>query len=162
MERFIETNGIRLHAGDGPPLVLLPGLTGNARFFDAVVAAGLDEAASVLALDLRGRGQSDKPETGYAMADHAADVVGLLDALGLARVRLGGHSFGGLLACYVAAAHPERVERCVVLDAPFTSERKAAAQVVEQIGPSLARLDQVQTSWDAYLAALKTQSYFTG
>jgi pimeloyl-ACP methyl ester carboxylesterase len=121
-DRFVATNGMQLHlvdyASDGPPLVLMPGLTGNAHFFDAMVADGLSSGFRVLALDLRGRGLSDKPETGYTMANHAADMVGLLDTLGLERVLLGGHSFGGLVACYVAAHFPERVERCVVLDSP--------------------------------------------
>lgn len=166
MDRFVETNGIRLHllehGGDGPPLILMPGLTGNAHFFDALVAEGLAPAVTVLALDLRGRGLSDKPDDGYTMADHAADVVGLLDALGIARAQLGGHSFGGLLTCYVAATYPDRVARCLVLDAPVTTERRAADRVVEQIGPSVARLGQPSPSWDAYLAAVKEQPYYVG
>lgn len=166
MDRFVETNGIRLHvvehAGDGPPLVLMPGLTGNARFFDAVVAEGLAPAFTVLALDLRGRGRSDKPATGYTMADHAADVLGLLDALGLERVVLGGHSFGGLLACLVATTVPERVERCLILDAPLFTARPSQHRVVEQLGPTLARLDQETSSWEEYLASIKAQPYYDG
>jgi pimeloyl-ACP methyl ester carboxylesterase len=60
MGRFVETNGIRLHVvehtGDGGPLILMPGLTGNARFFDAVVADDLAPAVRVLAVGLRARG----------------------------------------------------------------------------------------------------------
>ena len=75
-DRYVETNGIRLHyldhAGAAPTVVLAPGLTANAHSFDGLVAAGLDGRAHVLALDLRGRGESDQPDSGYAMEDHAA------------------------------------------------------------------------------------------
>jgi pimeloyl-ACP methyl ester carboxylesterase len=82
-ERYIATNGIRLHCldhpGEGPTLLLMPGLTANAHSFDGLITAGLSPALRVLALDLRGRGLSDKPLTGYTMADHAADIIGLLE-----------------------------------------------------------------------------------
>ena len=124
MSAFVETNGIKLHyldyPGDGPAVVLAHGLTANCRSFD-VVAGHLAPRLRVIAPDLRGRGASDKPATGYTMADHAADVLGLLDALGLERVVMGGHSFGGLLSLYIAANHPERVERVLILDAALSA-----------------------------------------
>jgi pimeloyl-ACP methyl ester carboxylesterase len=159
-DRYVETNGIRLHyldhPGTGPTLILAPGLTANAHSFDGLMRAGLGEVAHVLALDLRGRGESDAPSSGYAMDDHARDVLGLLDALELDRVVMGGHSFGGLLTYWLAANHPERVERCVVLDAPAMVN----PTVMEQIKPSLQRLDQVHASWDDYLALIRAMPYF--
>ena len=116
--------------------MLTPGLTANAHSFDGLLAAGLGDTVRVLAFDARGRGQSDKPDAGYTLDDHAADLIGALDALGLARVLLGGHSFGGLLTYYLAANHPERVERAVVLDAPAQVD----PTILDQIAPSLARL----------------------
>lgn len=162
MERFVQTNGIQLHCldhpGGEPPLVLMPGLTANAHAFDGLIGAGLSPALRVLAVDLRGRGLSDKPERGYGMAEHAADVVGLLDALGLERVVLGGHSFGGLLALYMAAHYPERVARLVVLDAACSFH----PQVRELIQPSLDRLGTVHPSWDEYLATIKRMPFYAG
>jgi pimeloyl-ACP methyl ester carboxylesterase len=159
-DRYATTNGIRLHylehAGPEPTLVLAHGLTANAHSFDGLVEAGLSRVARVLALDLRGRGESDQPAAGYTMVDHAHDVLGLLDALGLGRVVMGGHSFGGLLTYWLAANHPERVERCIVLDAPAQVD----PGVVEQIRPSLARLGQVYASWDEYLAFVQAMPYF--
>jgi pimeloyl-ACP methyl ester carboxylesterase len=159
-DRYVETNGIRLHyldhAGPGPTLVLAPGLTANAHSFDGLVEAGLAEAAHVLALDLRGRGESDQPPSGYTMEDHARDVLGVLDALGLQRIVMGGHSFGGLLTYWLAANHPERVERCIVLDAPAEVD----PAVVEQLKPSLARLGQVYGSWEEYRAFVQAMPYF--
>ena len=85
MGHFAQVNGIRLHyldhKGGDPVLVLMPGLTSNAQSFDGLVGAGLSPALRVLALDLRGRGLSDKPVSGYSLAAHAADVIGLLDVL---------------------------------------------------------------------------------
>ena len=159
--QFVQANGVRLHyldhPGKGPTLVLTHGLSANAHFFDGLCVAGLAPALRVLSFDLRGRGLSDKPDAGYTMEDHAADLLGALDALGLERVVLGGHSFGGLLTLYVAATAPERVERAMVLDVPAEVD----PAVLDQIGPSLARLDQVYPSRDAYVEFVRALPYFT-
>jgi pimeloyl-ACP methyl ester carboxylesterase len=159
--RFVEANGIRLHfldhPGEGPALVLTHGLTANAHFFDDLVRAGLAPALRVLSFDLRGRGASDRPARGYSMDEHALDLLGALDALGLDRVLLGGHSFGGLLTLYVAALAPERVERALVLDAPAEVD----AGVLEQIGPSLVRLDEAYPSRGDYLEFVRALPYFS-
>jgi pimeloyl-ACP methyl ester carboxylesterase len=159
-DRYVETNGIRLHyldhGGDGPVLVLAPGLTANAHSFDGLMSAGLADAARVLALDMRGRGESDAPASGYTMDDHAGDVLGLLDALELETVVMGGHSFGGLLTYWLAANHPERVERCVVIDAPAAID----PGMIAQVQPSLDRLGRVYPSWDEYVALVRSMPYF--
>jgi pimeloyl-ACP methyl ester carboxylesterase len=159
---LIETNGIRLHVvdhgGRGPTLILTPGLTANARFFDAIVSDGLGVGVRVLAVDLRGRGLSDKPDSRYTMADHSRDILGLLDALGLEQVILGGHSFGGLLTYFFAARHPGRVSKCVVLDAPGEID----PTIVEQIRPSLARLESTAPSFEQYVDVVRSQPYFDG
>jgi pimeloyl-ACP methyl ester carboxylesterase len=160
--RYLEANGLRLHyldsGGDGPPLVLVPGLTANAHSFDGLLAAGLGEAFRVLAFDARGRGLSDKPASGYTMADHAGDLLGALDALELGRVILGGHSFGGLLTYYVAANHPERVEHAVILDAPVDLD----LSILDQIAPSLARLERTYASWAEYDQLVRSFPYWDG
>lgn len=159
---FVETNGIRLHYLDhgrgGPTLILMPGLTANAHFFDRLVASGLSDRMHVLAVDLRGRGESDKPDAGYTMADHAADILGMLDALGLEQVVMGGHSFGGLLTYYLAAHHPERMDRCVVIDAPAQVDET----ILDQIKPSLDRLEMTLPSWERYLEVIKAMPYYDG
>ncbi len=159
-DRFVETNGIRLHyldsSGAGPALVLAPGLTANAHSFGGLLRLGLGDVARVIALDLRGRGESDSPPSGYTMEEHARDVIGLLDALELDRVVMGGHSFGGLLTYWLAVHHPERVERCVVIDAPAYLD----AAIVEQVQPSLDRLGHVYPSWRDYVALVRAMPYF--
>ncbi len=158
---FIDVNGIRLHyldhGGEGPVLVMTHGLTANAHSFDGLANA-FDGEVRLVAVDLRGRGLSDKPDTGYSMEDHAADVLGLLDHLKIDRAFLGGHSFGGLLTYHIAAHHPDRVRRCVVMDAPID----IGEATLEQIKPALDRLGRVLPSWPAYLAAIKEQPYYDG
>lgn len=159
MGNFTQTNGISLHyldhPGDEPTLIVLHGLTANAHFFDGLAASSLPNR--LLAVDLRGRGQSDKPEAGYSMADHAADILGLMDNLGLAQAILVGHSFGGLLACYLAARHPQRVAKCIIMDSGYLHPN-----VKELIKPSLARLGQRSASWEAYRDAIKNAAYWQG
>ena len=163
MDKMIQTNGITLHAvdhpGGEPTLVYLPGLTANAHLFDGVLQAGIGGKYRVLALDLRGRGLSDKPENAYTMDDHARDVLGVLDAEGIAKATLVGHSFGGLLSMFFAATYPERVERIVIIDA---SKASTHPQVAEMIKPALARLGQTLPSVDAYLAAMQQAPYLHG
>ena len=112
----------------------------------------------VLSIDLRGRGRSDKPDTGYTMDDHAADLLGMFDAKGFDRVTLGGHSFGGLLTYFLAANHPDRVDRCIVLDAPA----EVHEGILEQLKPSLNRLETTFPSWDDYLDLVKAMPYYDG
>jgi pimeloyl-ACP methyl ester carboxylesterase len=166
---FVELGGIRIHyldhPGGEPALVLLPGLSATAPIFEDLIGAGLTPRFRAVAVDLRGRGQSDgppagfdpaSPAAGYTMAEHAADVVRLLDALGLRRAVLVGHSFGGMLAFYLAAHHPQRIPRIVVLDAAFAVATPATRDLLR---PMLARLGVEVPSWDAYLEAVRQLPY---
>jgi len=162
VERHIVANGVRTHlidrAGDGPVLVLAPGLTANAHSFDEIVAGGLASAVRTLAFDLRGRGLSDKPDSGYDLADHAADIIGALDVLEIDKVVMGGHSYGGLLSLWMASAHPERVAGVVALDPPA----QVNEEVRSQIQPSLGRLKTAYPSFQAYLTAMRAMPFFDG
>ena len=116
--RTVATRGVSLHvaeAGDGPPLVLLHGWPQHWWSFRALIPR-LAERYRVIAPDLRGWGWSDAPPGDYAKTTFAADVLALLDAEDLDRVRLVGHDWGGYAAFLLALQHPERVERVVALD----------------------------------------------
>lgn len=151
------------HPGGEPALLLLPGLTATAPMFEDLIDAGLSPRYRSIALDLRGRGKSDAPATGpsptvnYTMADHAADVLALLDTLGIGQAVLIGHSFGGMLALYLAARHPDRVSQIVVLDAAVSL---ATPETRTALDPTLARLGAVSPSWDAHLEVIKQMPYF--
>ncbi|MGJ3239387.1 MAG: alpha/beta fold hydrolase [Anaerolineae bacterium] len=162
MHQTITTNGICLaydeHGSGERTLILLHGLTANFRSFDGLLNAGLADHHSVIRVDLRGRGHSDKPASGYHMRDHALDILGLIDALGLERVTLVGHSFGGLLATYMAAHYPEHLERIVIIDAGVEATEPA---VLEKIRPSLERLKQPITDKEQAIAVMQNAPYFT-
>ena len=107
MSLFVRTDG---RLGAGLPLVCVPGLNRISRDFD-VVAERWGAGRFVVRPDLRGRGHSSYDPTGATYTlDHAvADVVSVLDGLGLERVVLLGSSMGGLVAMQLTAEHPERV-----------------------------------------------------
>lgn len=116
------SNSITLHYRDSkdahlPPILLLHSLSDNTYAFDAIIAAGLSKSFRVIAPDMRGRGASSRPHTGYTLDDHCADIISILDELGLEQVNIAGHSFGALLALYFAAHHPGRVLGLTMLDA---------------------------------------------
>lgn len=160
--RTLHTNGITLHyldsVTDGPTLLLTHGLTANAHAFDGLIAAGLSTNLRVISVDLRGRGLSDKPATGYTMADHAADLIGLMDALELSNPIVGGHSFGGLLTFYLAHHYPDRMAKLVILDAAA----QLHPQTREMLIPAISRLGQTFASFDTYIAQIRSAPYMTG
>ena len=162
MDGFAQANGIRLHyvdhGGAGPPMLMMPGLTANAHAFDGLAEAGLRRRFRLIALDLRGRGMSDKPATGYALEDHAEDVAQFIRGLGLQPVILGGHSFGGLLALYLAQRDPGLVSRLVVLDAAATMHPRTR----ELIQPAIDRLDRTFPSWEAFLGSVRRFPCYDG
>ena len=85
--KFINTNNIKLHylefEGNGPAIIFMHGLSANAHAFDGLIAAGLSPTFHIMSVDLRGRGESDAPVTGYTMKEHAEDIIGLMDAFKL-------------------------------------------------------------------------------
>ncbi|MGH7392011.1 MAG: alpha/beta fold hydrolase [Candidatus Rokuibacteriota bacterium] len=99
-----------------PGLCLLHGGAAHAHWFD-LVAPALADRFHVVALDQRGHGESDWPRPpAYGTEDFAADLLGVLDAIGWERVGLAGHSMGGHNAMAFAAWHPARVRALVVID----------------------------------------------
>lgn len=108
-------------------LVLLPGPTDSWRSYLPVLDR-LPPSMYTVAVSLRGHGDSDKPETGYGVEDYAVDVVPLLDALGIERAVLAGHSGSCLVARRVALDHPERVAGLVLEASPTTLRGHAGLQ----------------------------------
>jgi lipase len=103
-------------AGSGPdPVICLHGITAQHRAFNAA-ARYLGPSRGLVGVDLRGRGDSDKPESGYGLEAHADDVVRALDHLGLHDAVLAGHSMGAFVALKMALAYPDRVRALVLLD----------------------------------------------
>lgn len=111
---------MRLHThewGDpgAPPLVCLHGVTGHGERFRRLAEERWAAGFHVVAPDLRGHGRSGW-EPPWTIPTHLADLLETADALGLGRADWVGHSWGGRLVLELAAAHPERIRRAVLLD----------------------------------------------
>ncbi|MDT4916292.1 MAG: hypothetical protein QOI15_1860 [Pseudonocardiales bacterium] len=102
---------------DGPVVILLHGLASDADTWDKAVGPLGERGLHVFALDLIGHGASDKPDSSYLLSDFADSLGAFMDALGLARATLCGHSFGGAIAMYFGTRHAGRVERIVLVSA---------------------------------------------
>ena len=121
-DAFVAARGLRFHYREygarGRPLVLLHGVASTSRIW---LLAGplLAERFRVFALDQRGHGESGKPDRGYDFATVVGDLDAFIDALGLERPVVVGHSWGGNVALEYAAAHPERPAGLVLVDGGF-------------------------------------------
>ncbi|MFJ4205609.1 alpha/beta fold hydrolase [Streptomyces sviceus] len=117
--RLVEVNGLRLHAvsgGHGPALLLIGGWPQTWYAWREVMPA-LARRHTVVAVDPRGSGLSDKPEHGYDAGTLSADLVALMAALGHDRFDVVGHDIGTWTGYALAADHPERVGRLAILEA---------------------------------------------
>ncbi len=118
--QFVEAAGLRLHVRDtgprdAPALLLLHGFGGSLHTWDAW-AARLEDTHRVIRLDLPGFGLTGPdPGRDYSDARSHAVLMALMDRLGVAQADVAGHSMGGRIAWTLAAAHPERVSRLVLL-----------------------------------------------
>ena len=115
--RFVQAGDVRLHvaeAGAGDPVVLVHGWPQHWYCWRHVVPR-LANDHRVVCPDLRGFGWSDAPRSSYAKRELAGDLIALLDAMGLDRVRLVGHDWGGFVAFLVALQAPERVSSLLAL-----------------------------------------------
>ena len=149
-------NGVRLHflesgrAGT-PAVCFLHGGAAHAHWFDAVTPAFADRF-HVVALDQRGHGESEWVEPpAYGTEDFVADLMGLMDTMGWARMTLVGHSMGGHNAMTFAAWHPERVEALVIVD----SRPVIPPDRLEFMHARGRRLPRVHTSEDSAVASFR-------
>ena len=127
--RDVSANGIRLHvaeAGTGPLVLLLHGFPEFWWSWRHQLVGLADAGFRVVAPDLRGYGASDKPPRGYDAVTLAADVAGLVRALGERDAMVVGHDWGGLLAWTVGTLHPRVVRRVAVLSAPHPRRLRSA------------------------------------
>jgi lipase len=153
----VPVDGGELYAGAwGPPqapvVLAVHGITGN-HLHLGFVARELSADHRVVAPDLRGRGASASIAGPFGMDAHARDLVAVLDELGVERAVVVGHSMGGFVATSMAANHPERVERLVLVDGGLALD--APEGDVDEIldvliGPAVQRLSMTFPSVQAY------------
>lgn len=108
-----------LEAGppDGPALVLLHGLASDCETWGRAIAPLAQAGLHVIAVDLLGHGQSDKPNRSYLLDDFADSLRAFLDELGIKTATVAGHSLGGAVAAYFGGRHPRYIERLVLVAA---------------------------------------------
>jgi pimeloyl-ACP methyl ester carboxylesterase len=150
------TNGTR-------PVLAVHGITGNALSWGPVArqATGVD----LIAPDLRGRGHSHAVTGPYGLARHVADLLLVLDHIGITEpLVLLGHSMGGFIACLAAVRHPDRFSRLVLVDGGFPFPRAPGADPVtamnDMIGPSLRKVELEFEAPGAYRDYIRTHPAF--
>ena len=143
MPFHVTDDGCRMHfeeTGTGAPCLLIPGLGGKAAFWQGV-AERIGEGRRLIRIDHRGAGRSDRPDAGYSIPRIVADVLGLLDAIGVERLAVVGHSTGGMIAQTMAVTAPGLVERLVLsgtwerVDLRFRRLFEARLALLEAAGP---------------------------
>lgn len=150
--RVASADGLELHllrwSTEGVPMLLIHGFGNDAHIWDDF-APTVTSAYQVLALDLRGHGDSDWSEEGaYDYENHMADLDAVVAALGIERMVVVGHSLGGRVSMMYAGAHPERFAGLVIVDsAPELDARgttRIRMEVQEHKDPSFANVAEYE------------------
>lgn len=160
--RLFNGDNLKINAalwkGVGRSILCLHGITANCRCWD-MMADSLAPEYQVIALDLRGRGLSGKPDSGYSPGHHIRDILSVMDDLGTPKVIVMGHSLGAFISLMLAALHPERVEKLILVDGGGDLNAAQMDSVFAGIKPALDRLTQIFPSEEAYLNRMKTAPY---
>lgn len=127
--RFVKTNGIKLRVasmGEGPPVIFLHGFPESWYSWRHQLPAIAKAGYQAIAPDLRGYGESDKPENveDYQISALTADIVGLLDAMGEEQAVLVGHDWGALIGWAAMLQHPDRFKALVALSVPYAGRQQ--------------------------------------
>ncbi len=160
----VQVNGITLRVeswgrftSPDRTVLLVHGITANSQYWVDFGPVLAEHGWFAIAPDLRGRGRSAKPPHGYGLPFHVDDLLSLCDHFGVPVVRFVGHSLGALIGLYLAAVHPARVARLVLVDAGG----KLPADTMQAIGPALARLGTLYPSLTAYLDTMLSAPHLT-
>lgn len=159
--RTARAGGVRISwldwSGRGFPVLAIHGITANARAFDGLARA-VGTGHRIIAMDLRGRGESDAPSGGYDVETHASDALAVIGAAGVDRCSVVGWSLGGRIALAMAALHPARISRVIALDPPLVT-REATRAVLRGFW---TRLTATYPSVDAYVERMADAALFGG
>ena len=139
--------------GNGDAVVLLHGFPLTRAIWE-LQAAELATHARVIRPDLRGMGRSSVPEGPYLMDTLASDVAAMLDALGIARATIVGHSLGGYVAMAFARMFTERVERLALVCSKLRPDTPQAAQAREDLAQKIESSNSLDVLIDEYVPKL--------
>ncbi|HLE61593.1 MAG TPA: alpha/beta hydrolase [Pyrinomonadaceae bacterium] len=141
--------------GRGAPVIAIHGLT--ATYISYIgVAERLAGRRPLFGVDLRGRGDSDKPEGPYGMAQHARDVAAAMQTLGLGPCVIVGHSMGAFVAAALAAQNPELVSGIIMIDGGYVPDLPVGVDSSQMLDATLAlRISQLTRTYDSRSAFLE-------
>lgn len=140
IDKTLTLAELRFHyrdwGGRGWPILLLHGLASTSHIWD-LVAPLLIEDARVVAFDMRGHGQSDKPDGKYDFETVIGDILGAADELQMEQPVVVGHSWGAMVTLWMAAMRPEKVRGIVMVDGGLVDMGKQASweQTLERLAP---------------------------
>jgi len=150
---------------DRPVALAVHGITGTSRSWGPVARA-LGDRATLVAIDLRGRGASRSLPPPYGLGVHVDDLLTVLGALGIDRPLLIGHSLGAYIVARFAAEHPGRARALLLIDGglPIPGSRGSDPQEYadQQLGPALARFAMTFPDHDAYRTWWRGHPSFSG
>ena len=141
----------------GSAIVCIHGLTANHTCW-ASMADALSPGHRLIAYDLRGRGESDKPDKGYSLELHGEDLGRLLDHFKLKTAVVMGHSLGAHIALRFAVKHPARVSKLVLVDGGLD----VRAEILDSLRPAINRLGVEFPSLELFLNFIRQLPMFEG
>ncbi|RMG52945.1 MAG: alpha/beta hydrolase [Acidobacteria bacterium] len=161
---FVHTGEIRMHyeiSGEGRETILfVHGNLASGRWWEKVIAFLPPHRYHTVAPDLRGCGQSDKPETGYTVTEMAGDLRAFAEALHLARFHLVGHSLGGAIALLTCLENPRPVKTLTLVD-PVPAD---GLELPEELFPLMQEMrrnrDVMREGLHSFLPSAPTDGYF--
>ena len=160
-DKSVTVNGLKLHYLDWgttgkTPMLLLHGLRGHAHSWDDFSLA-MCQTYHVLAIDQRGRGDSDwAPNGDYSTAAYVSDLAAFSDALGLTSFVLAGHSMGGRNSMAFTATYPHQVQKLIIVDVGPTIDPRGAARIKQEI----KHVPEAFDSFEAVMAYMSKQNTY--
>lgn len=141
--KYAVVNGVQLHyvqGGSGSPLLCLPGWPQTWYSFHRI-APHLAENYTVIVVDIRGMGTSEKPENGYDKKTMAKDIYELVQHLGFTEINLLGHDIGGMVAMSFAFNYPEALNKLIVMDGAHPTEGMLQMPLIPALGTFNDKMD---------------------
>jgi pimeloyl-ACP methyl ester carboxylesterase len=152
---FAKINGLKLSYsifGTGFPVIFIHGYGAKKEIWKTQVV-DISKKFQAITFDLRGTGESDRPNIPYTMKLLAEDVKGLMDFIGIGKVHLIGRSFGGMIAQHFVLQYPEKVEKLILIATNFGRIDTDWVEI-----PKKGRLEEIETIKHNPLKAFKQKS----
>lgn len=166
MEKIAFVNGIHMayeEIGEGKPLILIHGLTGNKETMLPFVDL-LGEGRKYILVDVRGHGNSDKPSS-YTLKDHGDDIAGLIKYLGYEKADVLGYSMGSYIGLLLGEKYSDLIDHLILLASKPDGKTSSVERIVKQAGYDITSINQ-EKMFDLILQASLTaknyQNYLQG